>query len=53
MSDATVTLVDGAGGAASRRLVAEHVVPRLAVDPDHPDRLRAHAPGGRRLGDPR
>ena len=38
MSDATVTLVDGAGGAASRRLVAEHVVPRLAVDPDHPDR---------------
>lgn len=33
---ATVTLADGAGGAASRRLVAEHVVPRLAVDPGHP-----------------
>lgn len=33
----TVALVDGAGGAASRRLVAEHVVPRLASDPDRPD----------------
>lgn len=33
-----IALVDGAGGAASRRLVAEHVVPRLAADPDHPDR---------------
>ncbi len=33
-----VALVDGAGGAASRRLVAEHVVPRLAVDPDDPHR---------------
>ena len=31
---ATVTLIDGAGGAASRRLVAEHVVARLTTDPD-------------------
>ncbi|MBX3284608.1 MAG: hydrogenase expression/formation protein HypE [Actinobacteria bacterium] len=36
MTDDHVTLAHGAGGVASRRLVAEHVVPRLAVDPDHP-----------------
>jgi hydrogenase expression/formation protein HypE len=47
VSDDRITMAHGAGGAASRRLVAEHVVPALGLDPDEPllDAATFVAPG--------
>lgn len=48
-ADAAITLAHGAGGAASRRLLAEHVLPRLGADPAQPllDAAPFTAPSGR------
>jgi hydrogenase expression/formation protein HypE len=49
VSGDAVTLADGAGGAASRRLVADHIVPRLGLDGTAPllDAATFTPPGGR------